>query len=543
MLSMGLSRGTCLVVSRLFRNVPILNSLVSVLSSSSTVPKIAKARTQENQRRIEAAALELFTTQGFHGTNNRDIARKIGASTGTIYTYFPSKEAIFARLAQRYLSHMNDWQKQDLGVLTQPLSKNGIKALASAVRSLMYGESEPFLLVLNDVIEFKNRHFREFFHDLPQQLRRVIGPALDQVRKEPGWRGEDPAFVLGSIYAYFFTYFLMERHMQGEHHLGLPDEEATEEFIDLLFYGLWRSSSSQTSPANLQTKERRDLEAQRNLHQAERERIDYIRFLSGRLWNLPPDLHPSHSEGANGEDPARRPILFLPEIPKERIDENQLRIEAAALELFTHQGFHGANIRDIATKAQVSQGAIYTYYASKEAIFEGLVKSYRRSMRKFLERVFKILADPFSKGGLRIFAAAMRSMVYDDAAYWLLMYIDVVEFNNRHFLTTFQDVPGVFRRLLGPTINKVKQQPGWCGQDPSLVMTMIYFYLHAYFVIEGVMHGNRHLGVSDDEAVERLIDILSHGLWCSPEQRRSLRRHQAKSFPVHPSNGVPVFKQ
>ena len=28
-------------------------------------------------------------------------------------------------------------------------------------------------------------------------------------------------------------------------------------------------------------------------------------------------------------------------------DENQLRIEAAALELFTTQGFHGTNIRDI----------------------------------------------------------------------------------------------------------------------------------------------------------------------------------------------------
>jgi len=490
------------------------------------VPKIAKERTEENQRRIEAAALELFTTQGFHGTNNRDIAQKIGASTGTIYTYFSSKEAIFASLAQKYRSHLNEWREQALGKVKNPLSKDGIKAMASAIRSALYEEPEYFLLVLSDIIEFKNQHFLEVFHDLPQQLRRVWGPLLDQMKKPVGWRGEDPGFVLGSIYAYFFTYFLMERYMQGEQHLGLSDEQATEKFIELLFHGLWQCPT-EAPLKNLHKKSKDSSARQPMLHHAERERIDYIRFLSGRLWNLPPDLPPNHSGNANGEDPARRPILFLPEIPKERIDENQLRIEAAALELFTKQGFHGTNIRDIAEKAQVSQGAIYNYYSNKEAIFEGLVRSYRYSMRKFLERVFRILEEPFSKRDLRIFAAAMRSMVYDDAEYWLLMYIDVVEFKNRHFLKAFQDVPGQFRRLLGPAANTIRQKPGWCGQDPALVMAMIYFYFHTYFVIESVMHGSGTLGVSDDEVVERFIDILSHGLLRSPA------RHTRATVPLH----------
>ncbi len=188
-------------------------------------------------------------------------------------------------------------------------------------------------------------------------------------------------------------------------------------------------------------------------------------------------------------------------------------MEAAALELFTQQGFHGTNIRDIAEKARVSQGAIYMYYPSKEAIFAGLVRSYRYSMRKFLERVFRALEHPFSRNDLRLFAAAMRSMVYDDVEYWLLMYIDVIEFKNQHFLRAFHDIPEQFRRLLGRKVEMVKREPGWCGIDPALVMAMIYFYFHTYFVIESVMHGNHHLGVSDEEAVERFIDILLNGLW------------------------------
>jgi AcrR family transcriptional regulator len=177
------------------------------------VPKIAKERTQENQRKMEVAALELFTTQGFHGTNNREIAYKIGVSTGTLYTYFPNKESIFARLAQKYRSRMDQWRRQTIAAITDPLSKSGLKDLAGAVQSLMYDGSEPFLIILSDVIEFRNQHFLQVFRVVPQQFRRLLGPALDDVKKRSGWRGEDPTFVLASMYVYFFTYFLMEKYM------------------------------------------------------------------------------------------------------------------------------------------------------------------------------------------------------------------------------------------------------------------------------------------------------------------------------------------
>jgi AcrR family transcriptional regulator len=306
----------------------------------------------------------------------------------------------------------------------------------------------------------------------------------------------------------------MERYMQGEQHLGLPDEKATSNFVNLIFHGLWRRSPE--TPPGRSRKKFGPASSRQPTHQAEHERIEYVRFLSGRLWSLPPDLPLRRGKrpGSDGQSP--HSILFLPQIPRNRIDENQLRIEAAALDLFTKQGFHGTNIREIAIRAGVSQGAIYTYYSSKEAVFAGLVRSYRHSMRNFMARVFKILKDPFSKPDLRLFAAAMRSMVYDDAEYWLLMYIDVVEFKNQHFLKSFQNVPEQFRRLLGPAMAKTARQPGWCGQDPALVMAMIYFYFHTYFVIERLMHGNRHLGVSDEEVVERFIDVLYHGIMDSP---------------------------
>ena len=42
--------------------------------------------------RLVRAALELFTSQGYHGTTTPEIARKAGVAEGTIYRHFDSKE-------------------------------------------------------------------------------------------------------------------------------------------------------------------------------------------------------------------------------------------------------------------------------------------------------------------------------------------------------------------------------------------------------------------------------------------------------------------
>jgi AcrR family transcriptional regulator len=472
------------------------------------VPKIAKEQTEENRRRIERAALELFTTQGFHGTRNREIAKKIGLSEGAIYTYFPSKEAIFASIAERYRTHMNEWLQQTTRMLRDPFSKGDLKKFVIATQAKMYAEPEYLLLILSDVVEFENRHFTEVFRDIPAQLRRLFGPSLDAVAEQPGWRGHDPGFVLASVYLYYFTYVLVERHMQGEKHLGMENDAAIEQLVDLLSRGFWSGGAPQAKRTG-----RRDEAALQSVRKANRERVAYLRFLSGRLWHSPPDAMPARK----GEDKQTPPlVLFLPEMPRERVDPNQLKVEAAALDLFTRQGFHGTNIREIAERAGVSQGAIYTYYAGKEAIFEGLVRSYRRCISKFIERVIRSLEDPFSRDDMRLFAAGVRSAVYDDPPYWLLLYIDVIEFKNRHFATSFHNIPEQFRLLLGPIAQRVQKQPGWCGHDPGLALSFFYLYLITYFCVERLMHGNRHLGVNEDVAVERIIDLFLHGLWSTP---------------------------
>jgi AcrR family transcriptional regulator len=491
------------------------------------VSKVAKPkdRSQDKRRRIEAAALALFTTQGFHGTNNREIAKRAGVSTAAIYTHYPSKEALFTGLVEQHRALVAKWLRKTIAGLRDPLAIPSLTAFASAIRAKMRKDPEYFLLIFIDVVEFKNQHFRASFHDVPEWFRRALGPVLANVSEQPGWCGQDPAFVLAAVYMYFVHYGLIERHMGGRRHLGVSNEQAIKQVVELLCGGLWRMPP-RAARGKSQRKRPNGSDRQKLLEEAMQSRIDFIRLLSGRMWSAPPEIPVGKSRAG---EPATVPMLFLPEISPDRPDDTQLRIEAAALELFTTQGFHGTNIRDIAEKAGVSQGAIYTYYSSKEALFEKLVKTYRACMNAFHRRAVMLLIEPFSRDGLKLLAMAIRSMVYDDAQHWLLLFIDILEFKNRHFADMYRDVPGGIRQLLRPVLDKVAHQPGWCGQDPAFALAAIYLFFFAYFVVERHMHGNQHLGVTEDEAIERLIDLLSTGIWDVPavSQAKRIRRRGA----------------
>ena len=54
---------------------------------------------QETDRDIRSAARKLFARRGLEGTSTRQIAKAAGIAVGTLFNYFPSKEALAMALA------------------------------------------------------------------------------------------------------------------------------------------------------------------------------------------------------------------------------------------------------------------------------------------------------------------------------------------------------------------------------------------------------------------------------------------------------------
>jgi AcrR family transcriptional regulator len=62
------------------------------------MPKISQARKDERREQILSAAALCFARQGFQRTTILDICAEAGLSTGAVYSYFESKDAIIAAL-------------------------------------------------------------------------------------------------------------------------------------------------------------------------------------------------------------------------------------------------------------------------------------------------------------------------------------------------------------------------------------------------------------------------------------------------------------
>lgn len=73
-------------------------------------PRERRDRVVAGARRahIVAAAREAFVERGLDGTSLREIARRAGYTPGALYSYFPSKEELYAALLVESLTRLRD---------------------------------------------------------------------------------------------------------------------------------------------------------------------------------------------------------------------------------------------------------------------------------------------------------------------------------------------------------------------------------------------------------------------------------------------------
>ena len=92
---------------------------------SNTGPK--RPRQKRGERRVAtllAAAAEVFAQTGYRAATMRSIAEKAGAPIGSLYQFFPSKEAVAEGLLSRYLSERSAlWEELDGRLATMELKE------------------------------------------------------------------------------------------------------------------------------------------------------------------------------------------------------------------------------------------------------------------------------------------------------------------------------------------------------------------------------------------------------------------------------------
>jgi AcrR family transcriptional regulator len=208
----------------------------------------------------------------------------------------------------------------------------------------------------------------------------------------------------------------------------------------------------------------------------------------------------------------------MPRLNQKEIERNKAKIEKAALRMFIRQGYHGTSIRQIAGVSKVSLGNIYNYYPNKEDLFQHIVERYEAKMEPLRAAALGSLDEVFTLQGLERLAEAIQRIVYGNPDYWRLMYIDVVEFGNRHFAHSFRKLASTLEQRFGDRLRLATQSGQWSGVDPAFAFTAIYLQFFTYFLVEKLFGGRQHLGVSDPLAVQQLIRMMTHGIWREPPE-------------------------
>ena len=82
--------------------------------SRSSRPRKVQARGVATRERLLAAAEGVFTAHGYDGASMQDVAKRAGASVGTLYHHFPDKHSLLLELVDRYGDRVARERRTDL---------------------------------------------------------------------------------------------------------------------------------------------------------------------------------------------------------------------------------------------------------------------------------------------------------------------------------------------------------------------------------------------------------------------------------------------
>ena len=203
----------------------------------------------------------------------------------------------------------------------------------------------------------------------------------------------------------------------------------------------------------------------------------------------------------------------MPKLSPSAIEKNKDRIEEAAKKLFIKQGFHATSMRNIAARAGTSLGNVYNYYRTKEEILGSIISKYQTIIDGRLRSIFDEIDQPLEPESLVRFGGQIKKMVNDHHDFWLLMYIDVLEFENRHFRKMFEGLVENLRRRYASQFEELRNRGAVHSDvDPAVAFTAVYMQFFNYFLVEKLFGGNSQFGLTDEQVIEQLTGLYCRGL-------------------------------
>jgi Transcriptional regulator len=160
-------------------------------------------------------------------------------------------------------------------------------------------------------------------------------------------------------------------------------------------------------------------------------------------------------------------------------------IDRAAMELFARQGFAGTTIKDIAKKADVTEGALYRHYAGKEEMASELFEKEVARIGEHLSGLLESADSPRNR--LKAAVEYLYSGYRDDP--WPLLFV-ILNFQNLQENSVLHEKKHIYDYIVDYLYRVFRDEPG--ERDYEQLSTLITGIILQPVIVHYYRKASRH---------------------------------------------------
>jgi len=194
-------------------------------------PSRMDRKKKETRQKIIAAGMELFIQQGFDAVTMEQIAEQADIAKGTLYNYFPIKEAILDAFMK------NRFQQEDRAWIERLRPLEDTRARMHLLFSELLGGVQRQPMIFETYILYRMKILASFQQDDSQKsgLYRVIRDILEQGQKSGEIRVDLPSVILEDLFEVAFVEAAKLYYLNPS---DFDMETTIEQCIDLFLNGV-----------------------------------------------------------------------------------------------------------------------------------------------------------------------------------------------------------------------------------------------------------------------------------------------------------------
>jgi AcrR family transcriptional regulator len=223
------------------------------MSRTTEAPSAAEPRWRrlpgERPEQILNAALVVFGEQGLAGARLEDIAKRAGLSKGTIYLYFPNKEAVFREMVRHVVVSQLEEREREFNAATGTATEALIDLMRGYWTFIRSSQFAPlFRLIHAEIHNFPD--LAQFYaEEVVTRKNRLIASIITRGIEAGEFRRIDPYVAARMLTAPFVIHGLWCTHRECFASVAKKsDEQVFDELIEFYFHAI--KSNDRNTPSN-----------------------------------------------------------------------------------------------------------------------------------------------------------------------------------------------------------------------------------------------------------------------------------------------------